>query len=98
MNNMFVGEDHLCIQQHTMLNTSLVAFCEEIQKLLKKEGHLGWMSLLLFTHHFAHRAMGPYPIQLVVPSAVTKAVSAATITFTTTSIIRFFFITLNFEF
>lgn len=32
MNNMFVGEDHLCIQQHTMLNTSLVAFSEEILK------------------------------------------------------------------
>ena len=29
---MFVGEDHLCIQQHTMLNTSMVAFCEEILK------------------------------------------------------------------
>ena len=33
MNNMFVGEDHLCIQQHIMLNTSLVAFSEEILKL-----------------------------------------------------------------
>ena len=32
MNNMFVGEDHLCIQQHTKLNTSLVAFSEEILK------------------------------------------------------------------
>lgn len=32
MNNMFVGEDHLCIQQHTSLNTSLVAFSEEILK------------------------------------------------------------------
>lgn len=32
MNNMFVGEDHLCIQQHIMLNTSLVAFSEEILK------------------------------------------------------------------
>ena len=31
-------------------------------------------------------------MQLVVPSAVTKAVRAATITFTTTSTIRFFFI------
>ena len=30
--NMFVGENHLCIQQHTMLNTSLVVFCEEILK------------------------------------------------------------------
>ena len=33
MNNMFVGEDHLCIQQHTLLNTSLVTFSEEILKL-----------------------------------------------------------------
>ena len=41
---------------------------------------------------FAHRAMGPCPIQLVVVTAVRKAVSAATITFTTTSINRFFFI------
>ena len=32
MNNMFVGEDHLCILQHTMLNTSLVTFCEGILK------------------------------------------------------------------
>lgn len=32
MNNMFVGEDHLCIQQHTLLNTSLAAFSEEILK------------------------------------------------------------------
>lgn len=31
-NNMFVGENHLCIQQHTTLNTSLVAFREEILK------------------------------------------------------------------
>ena len=30
---MFVGEDHLCIQQYIMLNTSLVAFSEEILKL-----------------------------------------------------------------
>ena len=37
-------------------------------------------------------------MQLVVPSAVTKAVRAATITFTTTSINRFFFITLNYQF
>jgi hypothetical protein len=29
---MFVGENHLCIQQHTILNTSLVVFCEEILK------------------------------------------------------------------
>ena len=33
----------------------------------------------------------------VVPSAVRKAVSAATIIFATTSIIRFFFITLHFS-
>ena len=32
MNNMFVAEDHLCIQQHTKLNTSMVAFCEQILK------------------------------------------------------------------
>ena len=32
MNNMFIGEKHLCIQQHTMLNTSIVAFREEILK------------------------------------------------------------------
>ena len=32
MNNMFVGKDHLCIQQHTKLNTSLVAFSEGILK------------------------------------------------------------------
>lgn len=32
MNNMFVGENHLCIQQHTMLNTSLADFREEILK------------------------------------------------------------------
>jgi hypothetical protein len=36
-------------------------------------------------------------MQLVVPSAVTKAVSAATITFTATSTIRFVFITLNYQ-
>jgi hypothetical protein len=32
VNNMFVGEDHLCIQQHTMLNTPLAVFREEILK------------------------------------------------------------------
>ena len=32
MNNMFVAEDHLCIQQHTKLNTSMVAFCDQILK------------------------------------------------------------------
>ena len=39
--------------------------------------------------------IGPCPMQLVVPSAVRKAVSAATATFTTSSIIRFFFIILD---
>ena len=39
-----------------------------------------------------HHQIGPCPMQLVVPSAVRKAVSAATATFTTSSIIRFFFI------
>ena len=34
--------------------------------------------------------MGPKPMQLVVVMAVRKAVSAATITFTVTSTIRFF--------
>ena len=34
--------------------------------------------------------MGPWPMQLVVVMAVRKAVSAATITFTAISIIRFF--------
>ena len=42
---------------------------------------------------FAHRAIGPCPIQLVVVMAVRKAVRAATITFTATSTIRFVFIT-----
>jgi len=46
-----------------------------------------------FTIHFAHRAIGPCPIQLVVVMAVRKAVRAATITFTATSTIRFVFIT-----
>ncbi len=36
-------------------------------------------------------------MQLVVPSAVKKAVRAATITFTTTSINRFFFIIFPFS-
>ena len=35
--------------------------------------------------------MGPIPIQLVVVKAVRKAVSAATITFTATSMNSFFF-------
>ena len=39
--------------------------------------------------------MGPYPMQLVVVMAVRKAVSAATITFTATSMILFF-ITIDF--
>jgi len=34
--NMFVGENHLYIQQHSMLNTSLVAFSEGI---LKQSGY-----------------------------------------------------------
>ncbi|MBR2207073.1 MAG: hypothetical protein IJ898_12160 [Prevotella sp.] len=37
-------------------------------------------------------AIGPNPMQLVVPIAVKNAVSAATITFTASSIIRCFFI------
>ena len=39
---------------------------------------------------------GPYPMQLVVPMAVRKAVSAATITFTASSMIRCFFIISSF--
>ena len=39
--------------------------------------------------------MGPCPMQLVVVMAVRKAVRAATITFTATSIIRFVFILLT---
>jgi len=42
-----------------------------------------------------HHQIGPCPMQLVVPSAVRKAVSAATATFTTSSIIRFFFIIID---
>ena len=41
--------------------------------------------------HSSHY-IGPKPMQLVVPSAVKNAVSAATITFTASSIIRCFFI------
>ena len=37
-------------------------------------------------------AIGPYPMQLVVPIAVKNAVSAATITFTASSTILCFFI------
>ena len=40
--------------------------------------------------------MGPYPMQLVVVMAVRKAVSAATITFTATSMILPFFIIINY--
>ena len=47
---------------------------------------------ILGTHKGALFQNGPYPMQLVVPSAVRNAVSAATITFTATSIKRFFFI------
>ena len=36
MNNIFIGENHLCIQQHTTLNTSLAAFSE---KILKQTGY-----------------------------------------------------------
>ena len=50
-----------------------------------------------FFFHFAQRAIGPYPIQLVVVTAVRKAVSAATITFTATSTIRFVFIIINYQ-
>ena len=39
---------------------------------------------------FCQSVMGPKPMQLVVVMAVRKAVSAATITFTVTSTIRFF--------
>ena len=39
--------------------------------------------------------MGPCPMQLVVPMAVRKAVSAATITFTASSMILCFFISLS---
>ena len=39
---------------------------------------------------FSYIGIGPYPMQLVVPSAVRKAVRAATITFTAISAIRFF--------
>ena len=39
--------------------------------------------------------MGPKPMQLVVVMAVRKAVSAATITFTATSMILPFFIIVN---
>ena len=42
--------------------------------------------------------MGPNPMQLVVVMAVRKAVSAATITFTATSMILPFFIVAFFDF
>ena len=41
---------------------------------------------------FPYTAIGPSPIQLVVPIAVKNAVSAATNTFTASSITRCFFI------
>ena len=41
---------------------------------------------------FPYTAIGPSPIQLVVPIAVKNAVSAATITFTASSITLCFFI------
>ena len=41
--------------------------------------------------------MGPCPMHEVVVTAVRKAVRAATITFTATSIIRFVFITFTFQ-
>ena len=41
---------------------------------------------------FPYTAIGPSPIQLVVPIAVKNAVSAATITFTANSMILCFFI------
>ena len=41
---------------------------------------------------FPYTAIGPSPIQLVVPIAVKNAVSAATITFTANSTILCFFI------
>ena len=41
---------------------------------------------------FPYTAIGPSPIQLVVPIAVKNAVGAATITFTASSITRCFFI------
>ena len=41
---------------------------------------------------FPYTAIGPSPIQLVVPIAVKNAVSAATITFTANSITLCFFI------
>ena len=41
---------------------------------------------------FPYTAIGPSPIQLVVPIAVRNAVSAATITFTASSTILCFFI------
>ena len=41
---------------------------------------------------FIQKVMGPWPMQLVVVMAVRKAVSAATMTFTAISIIRFFMV------
>ena len=47
---------------------------------------------------FSYIVIGPYPAQLVVVIAVRNAVSAATMTFTATSIIPFFFIVSSFRF
>ena len=65
----------------------------EVQIINGTAKHFG--SPIFFS--FAHRAIGPYPIQLVVVTAVRKAVSAATITFTATSTIRFVFIIINYQ-
>ena len=45
---------------------------------------------------FPYTAIGPSPIQLVVPIAVRNAVSAATNTFTASSMILCFFIVFSF--
>ena len=58
-------------------------------------GPISHFSLLIT--HFAQRAIGPCPKQLVVVMAVRKAVRAATTTFTATSTIRFVFITFTFQ-
>ena len=60
----------------------------------KKTG-LGWRSAFLIDwiecgSIGGQKSRGPKPMQLVVVMAVRKAVSAATITFTATSTIRFF--------
>ena len=53
------------------------------------------MSLFIFLTFNLHFQNGPRPMQLVVVNAVRKAVSAATIIFTTISISLFFFIIIN---